>query len=225
MAGRPAAELPAHAFVSLGMRRLAAGEYAECNPIKEAPHPFNCTHHMATRSCWNKDKEHPTWAKDFAGVCDPKQCTCNTIEHKAVGREFPNFGARAPPGTPPACALNFYPLEHFRNKNESSRTIAIADTSLAACCAACTASNDAGSECGSYTFTPELFKKPNGTCQLHGATNFLDLAPALLARPKHALLLRPDSTSCPASQHLSQGLPGKSGALEPPPPAPRLEVL
>lgn len=160
------------------------GDYSECNPVKEAPHPFNCTHHHfsgPSGGCWDKDPKHPEWKTEFADVCDPKKCTCDIIERHAVGREFPRFGIpKVSPGTPPACASNFYPLNHFKNKNASTLKHTIEDTSLAACCSACTAANNAGDECGSYTFTPELFKK-NGSCALHGATSFTDLGPALLS--------------------------------------------
>ena len=90
------------------------GDYAECNPVAAPPHAFNCSHHHRSSACWNKNPEHPEWANDFAGICDPSVCSCDVIETHAVGREFPHFGSHVPAGYPAQCANNYYPLENFQ---------------------------------------------------------------------------------------------------------------
>ena len=101
------------------------GDYAECNPVKDAPHAFNCSHHHMSSACWNQNSEHPEWAVDFASVCDPSVCICDVIETRAVGREFPHFGSHVPAGYPAQCANNYYPLENFQVSRRERRADAV----------------------------------------------------------------------------------------------------
>ena len=155
------------------------GDYAQCNPSTTPPHPFTCTHHShgGPPTCWTANPAY----KVFAPFCDPNVCLCDVIENMTVGREFPHFGTPpVSPDFPKQCAASYFQLKNFKNKNASTVIKTVKKTTLAACCSACTAVNVANATCGSYVFTKDLFSKTTGTCELHGATIFSDLAPALL---------------------------------------------
>lgn len=159
------------------------GDYAECNPLKELPHTFNCTHwHHGRTSCWNKNYDHPEWADDFKGVCDERECVCDAVETLSVGREFPKFGKPLPPaGFPAKCSEDFYPIEGYANSNSRTVYKTMESVSHGDCCGACAQGNDAREgTCGSYTYTPSSATDPysNGTCILHGHTSNDDLSPA-----------------------------------------------
>lgn len=132
----------------------------------------------------DSDPRHPEWKDEFKDVCDPKKCECDVIESRAVGREFPRFGATSPPGTPLQCDANFYTIENYANYNRKTILNQTENVYLADCCAACKSMNTVDvTTCSSYSFFPtgntsaDGIPTGTGKCTLHGGSSFSDLGP------------------------------------------------
>ena len=145
------------------------GDYSECNP-DPTNGTFVCQHfhfHHGSPTCWYNDKNNPAWAKEFASECEVSSCTCDAVEKKSVGQEFPGskFGSFYPKDWPQQCLDDFYSVtSHVFSANVTKPTQILYNTDEGDCCHACSSTpRKAFSGCGGYTY-----HQKNKTCETYG---------------------------------------------------------
>jgi hypothetical protein len=128
--------------------------------------------------CRTKNKQ---WAADFKDFCSKDNCTCDTIEARAVGKKYPlSFGPPPSPknsSLPAQCQSDFYPIPFLRF---NATPYATSRTDLASCCASC--DGKATPSCTGYSYKKDLLAPSKGTCDLFHVTGggFPSLVPAPL---------------------------------------------